>query len=87
MIKVQYKLSETLCGRTAIFLNWKLQEVDSFVYIITPEDRMINAKSLLGLLSGSLKQNDIITIAFEKEELLSNIESIFNTVGDRIKEE
>ena len=70
MTKIVYKLNETLCGRTAIFLNWKLQDVKSFVNIINSEDRMINAKSLLGLLSGNFKANQIITILIEDENNL-----------------
>ena len=50
MIALNYKINTDLAGRTASQLNWNLNKLSSSLYIITKEKRMVNGKSLVGLL-------------------------------------
>lgn len=61
MSKVDIKIPCDIIGRNAHRLVYKLQEFKSSVYFMT-EGRRINAKSLLGLLSASIKAGDIVQV-------------------------
>lgn len=50
-------------------MNWHLNQITSSIYIINSESRQVNAKSLIGLLSADIKENDIFTILIEEEEI------------------
>lgn len=69
MITLKYKAKENLHDRTATQLNWHLNQITSSIYIINSESRQVNAKSLIGLLSADIKENDIFTILIEEEEI------------------
>ena len=82
---ISYKLDKNLIGRTATMLNWKLGQVNSSVRIVNKEEnRIINAKSLIGLLSGCFKADSIIDIVIEDERDLRKIKEILNEVGNQI---
>ena len=83
-MKLLYKLDKDLNGRTAIQLNWNLEKLLGEIHILTVDNRMINGKSLIGLLSGGFKLNDTIQISIEKEEDLTSAESYFNEIGKKI---
>lgn len=57
MITFTYKINKDIFSRTAAQLNWELNTYKSLISIITEEKRKINAKSLIGLLSGNLKKD------------------------------
>lgn len=78
---ITYKLNKDLIGRTAIQLNWNLVKLIGQIYILTQDNRLVNGKSLVGLLSGGFKKNDIIQISLEKEEDLANAKEYFNEIG------
>ena len=85
MKKLTYKLNKNLTGRQATMLNWKLTQIEGSVRIINKEEnRMINAKSLIGLLSGAFRADNIIDIVIEDEKDLSKIKEILNEVGQQI---
>lgn len=66
---VSYKLDKNLIGRTATMMNWKLGQVNSSVRIVNKEEnRMINAKSLVGLLSGAFRADNVIDIVIDRDE-------------------
>ena len=77
---VIYKLNKDLIARAAMQLNWELKDVKSEVEIVGA--RQINAKSLIGILSGNFCKNDKVKVIFnniaEKEKILN----IFNTIGE-----
>jgi phosphotransferase system HPr-like phosphotransfer protein len=54
MIPIKYKLNKDLIARTAVILNWNLKTIKSNINLINIDNsnRMVNAKSLVGLLSG-----------------------------------
>ena len=81
MITLNYKINTDLVGRAAAQLNWNLNKLSSSLYIITKEERMVNGKSLVGLLQGNIRKGDSITILLDKEEDIAKAESFLNNIG------
>ena len=81
---ISYKLNKDIVARTATMLNWNLSSINSQIRIINKDNRMINAKSLVGLLSGNLKKDDNINILIDSELDLMKVKSYFNEVGKEI---
>lgn len=81
MITLNYKINTNLAGRTAAQLNWNLNKLSSSLYIITKEKRMVNGKSLVGLLQGNIRKGDLVTILLDKEEDLAEAKYSFNNIG------
>ena len=82
-MKISYKLNKNIEARVASMLAWDLSQLHSSVHIQL-EDRVINGKSLIGILSAQYKAGDIITIVFDEEEDLEKIKEIFNELGGEI---
>lgn len=82
-MKISYKLNKNIEARVASMLAWDLSQLHSSVHIQL-EDRAINGKSLIGILSAQYKAGDIITIIFDEEEDLEKIKEIFNELGGEI---
>lgn len=83
MITLNYKINTDLAGRTAAQLNWNLNKLSSSLYIITKEKRMVNGKSLVGLLQGNIRKGDLVTILLDKEEDLAKAKSSLNNIGQQ----
>ena len=81
MITLNYKINTDLTGRAAAQLNWNLNKLSSSLYIITKEKRMVNGKSLVGLLQGNIRKGDLVTILLDKEEDLAEAKSSLNNIG------
>lgn len=81
MITLNYKINTDLAGRIAAQLNWNLNKLSSSLYIITKEKRMVNGKSLVGLLQGNIRKGDLVTILLDKEEDLAEAKSSLNNIG------
>ena len=79
-MKLQYKLNRDVVARTATMLNWNLNQLHSSIHIQS-NDRVINGKSLLGILSAQYKMGDIVTVVFDDEKDLNKIREIFNKIG------
>ena len=82
-MKLQYKLNRDVVARTATMLNWDLSRLHSSIHLQS-NDRIINGKSLIGVLSAQFKMNDIITIIFDEEKDLDKIKEIFNEIGREV---
>lgn len=82
-MKLQYKLNRDVVARTATMLNWDLNQLHSSIHIQS-NDRVINGKSLLGILSAQYKMGDIVTVIFDDEKDLNKIREIFNKIGGDI---
>lgn len=74
-----YKLQKDLCGRAATQLCQRLLELKSDIKIIT--QRVVNAKSLVGILSAQLKAGQDFVIIFDREKEEEQIKKEFNEVG------
>ena len=81
MITLNYKINTDLVGRAATQLNWNLNKLSSSLYIITNEERMVNGKSLVGLLQGNIRKGDSVTILLDKEEDITKAKSFLNNIG------
>ena len=79
-MKLQYKLNRDVVARTATMLNWNLNQLHSSIHIQS-NDRVINGKSLLGILSAQYKMGDVITVVFDDEKDLDKIKEVFNELG------
>lgn len=86
MKKLIYKINKTITGRVASQLVWDLNTIDGEVRIINIEGRMINGKSLIGLLSACIKDKDIITIIINNDNE-KNVKECLNKIGTYIGEE
>ena len=75
-----YKLNKNLTGRVATQLNWELEKLEGTIQIATKDDRFINGKSLIGLLSGGFKMDDIIEIFIEKDKDVELVRSSFKEI-------
>lgn len=68
MVIQSYKLKKDLTGRVASQFNWELNKVPHQLYLRIHDGRIINGKSLIGLLSGRFIKGDIIEIATQTLE-------------------
>lgn len=82
-MSITYRLKRDIVSRTAANLVFGISEAKS-VYIIKNE-RCFNGKSLIGILSNSLRFNDIITVKIEEAEDIEIIKEAFNGLGDVIE--
>lgn len=81
----QYKLDKNLLGRNAAQLVFEMNELHTGIAIYRKEaTTCINAKSLVGVLSGYYKMGDIITIYVDDVGESSRVKEIFNKYGVEI---
>lgn len=74
----KYKLNKDLCGRPAVLLNWELEECLFTTNILLSETRVVNAGSLIGLLSAGLRAGDIVTFSVRTEEQVKKVKQKLN---------
>lgn len=82
-MKLTYKLNKDIVARTAAMLSWDLNQLHSSIHIQS-EDRVINGKSLVGLLSAQLRMGDTINIVFDEVNDFNKIKEIFNELGGEV---
>lgn len=79
MVIVRYKLKKDLIGRTANQFNWKLQNCPFQIHLIMGKDgRVINGRSLIGLLSGRFMTGNEIEIATQSIKEQEIVEKVIN---------
>ena len=82
----KYKLNKMLLGRNAAQLVAEINQLHSGVAIYRKDaTTCINAKSLVGILSGYYKIGDIITIYVDDVEDLGRVKEILNEYGTELK--
>ena len=80
---ITYKLYKDIVARTAVQLNWNLKQVRSSIRIIHG-DRIVNGKSLIGIMSANMRFNDIISVTIDELADVEEIKEYFNEVGREI---
>ena len=85
MYNIKYLINKDLVIREAINLIFKLNNLKTNLYILNNKKRLINGKSLIGILSNSLRFNDIITIKVEEAGDIEIIKEAFKGLGDVIE--
>lgn len=79
-----YKLRENLWNRNAANMVFELQKLPCSVFLYKEYGRRINAKSLIGILSGRFLQGDTVMILTDDSEYMSRIKNILNLYGTEI---
>lgn len=87
MVIQSYKLKKDLTGRIASQLNWELNEIPHQIFLRIHDGRIINGKSLIGLLSGRFVKGDIIEIATQTQQEQLNVEQAILKLDLAIKVE
>lgn len=80
---ITYKLDRDIVARTAAQLNWNLKQVRSSIRIIHG-DRIVNGKSLIGIMSTNMRFDDTISIIIDEPADVEEIKEYFNEVGREI---
>lgn len=82
-----YKLNNNLLERNAANLIFSLKEINSSIFLYRENERRVNGKSLIGILSSRFIQGETIKILIDNSEELSRIKEIFNEVGTEVPQE
>ena len=82
-----YKLNNNLLERNAANLVFSLKEINSSIFLYRENERRVNGKSLIGILSSHFIQGETIKILIDNSEELSRIKEIFNEVGTEVPQE
>ena len=82
-----YKLNDNLLERNAANLVFSLKEINSSIFLYRENERRVNGKSLIGILSSRFMQGETIKILSDNSEELSRVKEIFNEVGTEVPQE
>lgn len=82
-----YKLNDNLLERNAANLVFSLKEINSSIFLYRENERRVNGKSLIGILSSHFIQGETIKILIDNSEELTRIKEIFNEVGTEVPQE
>lgn len=82
-----YKLNDNLLERNAANLVFSLKEINSSIFLYRENERRVNGKSLIGILSSHFIQGETIKILIDNSEELSRIKEIFNEIGTEVPQE
>lgn len=82
-----YKLNDNLLERNAANLVFSLKEINSSIFLYRENERRVNGKSLIGILSSRFVQGETIKILIDNSEELSRVKEIFNEIGTEVPQE
>lgn len=82
-----YKLNDNLLERNAANLVFSLKEINSSIFLYRENERRVNGKSLIGILSLRFMQGETIKILIDNSEELSRVKEIFNEIGTEVPQE
>lgn len=84
MTKFNFHLNKNLFQRNAANLVFSLNEIPDSIYLYRNNDeRKVNGKSLIGILSGRFLSNETIIIEIIGENW-SRVQEIFKEYGDEV---
>lgn len=78
-----YKLKQDVIARIAANLSWDLSQLHSSVHI-SKTDRVINGKSLIGVLTLDMRMGDEIKVTYDDAADLQKIKEIFDELGGEV---
>lgn len=81
MTDFMFTLNKNITGRVASQLTWDLNNITGNIRIINTEGRMVNGKSLLGLLSARMQENDTIKVMIDRPEDEGLLKAVFNKIA------
>lgn len=79
---LKYKLNKNIISRNAVLLNQQLNIVSGYI-LIQFENKNINAKSLIGLLSANLREDSEIIVSYNGDEV-ERLKEIFDNFAVEI---
>lgn len=82
-MELTYKLKRDIVARVAANLSWDLSQLHSSIHI-SKKDRIINGKSLIGVLVLDMRLGDEIKVVFDEAADLDKIKEIFNELGGEV---
>lgn len=82
MIKKEIIFPFYLMSRRAVALAQKIQEITKRPFFIEKSERRVNAKSLLGLLSLGVKENDKVFLISDDEDGLIKVEEVIKNLQE-----
>lgn len=82
-----YYLTQNLLKRNAANLVFSLKEINSSVFLYRVNDRRVNGKSLVGILSARFMQGETIKILIDNPDEMSRVRSILNEIGTEVPQE
>ena len=83
-MKAMFRLNQNLLQRNAANLVFALSEIPESIFIYRNNDeRRVNGKSLIGILSGHFLQTETICIETNGENW-SRVQEIFKNYGDEV---
>ena len=82
-----YELNDNLLERNAANLVFSLKEINSSIFLYRENERRVNGKSLIGILSSRFMQGETIKILIDNSEELSRVKEIFNEIGTEVPQE
>lgn len=84
MIKKEIIFPFYLISRRAVALAQRVQEITKRPIFIEKSERRVNAKSLLGLLSLGVKENDKVFLISDDEDGLIKVEKIIKNLQEEL---
>lgn len=82
-----YYLTQNLLERNAANLVFSLKEINSSVFLYRENDRRVNGKSLVGILSARFMQGETIKILIDNPDEMDRVKEIFNEIGTEVPQE
>lgn len=82
MIKREIIFPFYLISRRAVTLAQRVQETTKRPFLIEKDERRVNAKSLLGLLSLGIKENDKVFLISDDEDALIQVEEVIKNLQE-----
>ena len=82
MIKKEIIFPFYLISRHAVALAQRVQETTKRSIFIEKDERRVNAKSLLGLLSLGVKENDKVFLISDDEDALIQVEEVIKNLQE-----
>lgn len=84
MIKKEIIFPFYLISRRAVVLAQRVQEITKRPFFIEKSERRVNAKSLLGLLSLGVKENDKVLLISDDEDGLIKVEEVIKNLQEEL---
>ena len=82
MMKKEIIFPFYLISRRAVTLAQRVQETTKRPFLIEKDERRVNAKSLLGLLSLGVKENDKVLLISDDEDALIKVEKVIKNLQE-----
>lgn len=84
MMKTRYYLKENLLERNAMNFVDVVADMKSTISFYRDNERRVNGKSRIGILSGRFMQGETINVEVESSEDMSRVKEILNTIGTEV---